>query len=312
MNIIFFGTGVFGLPTLDALKNSPHKILTVVTTPDKPRGRHLERQPSPVKEWALQNQLPLFQFTKINSEESIRDLKGLGADLFVVVDFGLIFSKEILGLPRLLPVNVHPSLLPRYRGAAPIHWALINGDSQTGVSIVKVVEKVDSGDILLQKQITILLDDDISTLESQLSQLGATALLQTIEKLEKGECPLTPQEEAQASTARKLTKEDGHIQWNTPAGEIRNRVRAMKVWPGSYLFYEGKRIRVGQVEFSVMEKDAGIRPGTIFLASQKEGLFVAAQDRILEVKILQLEGKKPLSAKDFLNGFPLKEGAFFE
>jgi len=312
VNIIFFGTGAFGLPALDAIKNSHHKILTVVTTQDKPRGRHLEIRPSPVKEWALQNKFPLFQFTKINTEESIRGLKELGADLFVVVDFGLIFSAEILRVPRLMPVNVHPSLLPRYRGAGPMQWALINGDGETGVSIVRVIEKLDAGDILLQKKTAILPDDDIVTLETRLSRLAAEALLQAIEKLEKGEGALIPQEETHANYARKLTKEDGHIRWDTPAGEIRNRVRAMKVWPGSYSFYEGRRLVIVETEFSAMEKDARIRPGTIFLASRKEGLFVAALDRILEIRMLQLEGKKCLSAKDFLNGFPLKEGAVFE
>jgi methionyl-tRNA formyltransferase len=309
---IFFGTGAFGLPILDALKNSPHKILAVVTTPDKPRGRHLETGPSPVKEWAIQNKLPLFQFIKTNPGETVRDLKELAADIFVVVDFGLILSKQVLDLPRLVPLNVHPSLLPRYRGAAPMQWALINGDAETGVSIVKVTEKLDAGGLLVQKKTAILPGDDIFTLEERLGRQGAEALLQGIEKLEGGDHSFVPQDETRASYARKLTKEDGRIRWSAPAAEIRNRVRAMKIWPGSYSFYEGRRILIDRVEHAAMKKNPGIRPGAIYAASRRDGLFVAAGDGMLEIKSLQLEGKKLMDAKDFLNGFPIKEGSFFE
>ena len=312
MKIIYFGTSAFGIPALDALKKSSHQVLTVVTMPDKPQGRHLKIQPSPVKEWALENALPLFEFSDINSAESIQRLKDLGADLFIVISFGVIFSKEFIAIPRRMTLNVHPSLLPRYRGAAPMPWALINGDKETGVSIVRVVEKLDAGDILLQKKIDILPEDDIVSLEEMLSLVGAEALLESIYLLEKGSAAFARQDEKRSCYARKLTKEDGHIQWAAPASEIRNRVRAMVVWPGSHCFYKGHRIILLETAVSGSAPVSKSRPGTVIAASRSEGILIATGDAPLKIETLQIEGRKPLSAKEFLNGFPLEPGQILE
>ncbi len=312
MKIIYFGTSAFGIPALNVLKKSSHQILTVATMPDKPQGRHLKIQPSPVKEWALENRLPLFEFSDINSAESLQRLKGLGADLFVVISFGVIFSKEFIAIPRRMALNVHPSLLPRYRGAAPMPWALMNGDKETGVSIVRVEERLDAGDILLQKKMKILPEDDIISLEARLSGVGAEALVEGIDLIERGSAVLTPQGKDNLFYARKLSKEDGHVKWAAPASEIRNHIRAMLVWPGSYCFYKGHRIIVLETSVSGSEIVSKSRPGTVIAASRSGGILVAAGDGPLEIKTLQIEGRKPLSAKEFLNGFPLEPGQILE
>ena len=312
MKIVFFGTSAFGIPALDALQKSAHKILSIVTAHDKPQGRHLKVQSSPVREWALQNKTPLFEYSKINSPASLADLKKLDADLFVVISFGVVFSKEFLGIPRLGALNVHPSLLPRYRGAAPMPWALINGDRETGVSIVRIVEKLDAGDILLQKKTAIFPSEDIHSLEKRLSVMGAEALLEGMRQMERGIASFTPQDEKASSYARKLEKGDGHVNWAASAGDIHSRIRGMKQWPGSYCFYQGQRLIL--VDAAPSEERASLRaaPGTILVASRKEGLFVAAQDRPLEIKTLQMEGKRILSAKEFLNGFTMEAGQILE
>ncbi len=312
MKIVFFGTSAFGLPALDALKKSTHKILSIVTAHDKPQGRHLKVQSSPVTEWARENKTPLFDYSKINSDVSLADLRKLNADLFIVISFGVVFSKEFLAIPRLGALNVHPSLLPRYRGAAPMPWALINGDRETAVSIVRIVEKLDAGDILLQKKTLIFPAEDIHSLEKRLSVLGAESLLEGMRQIEQGTASFTPQDEKSSSYARKLEKADGHVNWAAPAVEIHNRIRGMKQWPGSYCFYQGQRMIL--VDAAPSEERASLRaaPGTILVASSKEGLFVAAQDKPLEIKALQIEGKRVLSAKEFLNGFTMEAGQILE
>lgn len=312
MKIVFFGTSAFGLPALDALKKSSHKILSIVTAHDKPQGRHLKVQPSPVTEWAHQNKTPLFDYSKINSDASLADLRKLDADLFVVISFGVVFSKEFLAIPRLGSLNVHPSLLPRYRGAAPMPWSLINGDRETAVSIVRIVEKLDAGDILLQKKTLIFPAEDIHSLEKRLSVMGAEALLEGLRQMEQGTASFTPQDEKGASYARKLEKADGHVNWAAPAGEIYNRIRGMKQWPGSYCFYQGQRMILVDTAPSEARASLQAAPGTILVASSKEGLFVSAQDKPLEIKALQMEGKRALSAKEFLNGFTMEAGQILE
>ncbi len=312
MKIIFFGTSSFGVPSLEALKISHHQILSIVTSADKPQGRLLKLRRSPVKEWTLQNKIPLFKYHKINSPESLNDLKKLQADLFVVISFGTIFSEELIRIPRLFALNVHSSLLPKYRGAAPIHWAIMNGDAETGVTVQKIAFKVDSGDILLQKKTAILPADDICSLEERLSGLGAAALIEGLDKIENGKPSFISQIQAQAIYARKLTKEDGHIDWNGKGSEIINRLRAMKDWPGSYFFYEGKRIIVLEAQVLGPYPFADKKPGTVLAASAEEGVLVVCRDGVLSLKKLKAEGKRELSAQDFLNGFRLKKDALLE
>ncbi len=312
MKLVFFGTGAFGLPSLEGLKNSSHELLNVVSSPDRPKGRGRLMQTSPIKEWAVEAQLPVFQFTDINSAESARELEKLKPDVFVVISFGTLLSLELLKIPRSVSLNVHSSLLPRYRGAAPIHWALIDGETQTGVSVMRMTEELDAGDIALQKQTPILPEDDIVTLERRLSFLGRDALLETLAQLEKRALRFKPQGEARLKYARKLTKEDGHLDWNQKAQSIINRIRAMKLWPTCYSYYEGKRILFLDSELSDKRGLEKASAGSILAASSKSGLVLATKDRPIRIKVLQQEGGRPMPSEEFLRGFRFKEGAFLE
>ncbi len=312
MKVVFFGTSAFGVPSLELLKKSSHEVLSIVTTLDKPQGRNLKLKASPIKDWAQRNNLPYIEVSKKSLPQLSLMIRDLGADLFVVISFGLLLPKELIETPKFMTLNVHSSLLPRYRGAAPIHWALMNGDQETGVTVIRLVEKLDAGDILLQEKTKIKPEDDIVSLDLRLSQLGAQALLGTIQKIEEGTAAFTPQEEKLSTYARKINKEDGHIVWNRPADEIANRVRALKNWPKCYNFYEGKRLLVLDVELTAEENRSRFVPGSITHVSQGVGVEVAAADRLVRIKTLQLEGKKALPAGEFLNGFTIVQGQSLE
>ncbi|MBI3316054.1 MAG: methionyl-tRNA formyltransferase, partial [Candidatus Omnitrophica bacterium] len=247
MKIVLMGTGAFGVPAFTAAASN-HEILGVLTSPDKPRGRNLKVSPSPVKVWAERHKLSLFQPADIHSKESEELLKSFGADIFLVIAYGHILSKSILSLPRLLALNLHASLLPRYRGAAPIHWALLNGDDRTGVSLIRMTEKLDAGDIVLQKETPVEHGDDIFSLRDRLSLMGAEVVAQALDSIQKGKAAFTPQEQSLVTQARKLTKEDGRLDWGESAVKIWNHVRALKDWPGSYSFYEKDRISILSAE----------------------------------------------------------------
>ena len=305
MKVAFFGTSDFGIPSLEALKASNHSIICIVTTPDKPQGRNLKTIPSPVKEWALKNDIPIIDYSKENPLPAVQKLQ---AEVFVVISFGVILSKAVLEVPRI-SLNVHSSLLPRYRGPAPMHWALLNGDRETGVTVMRMVEKLDAGDILLQKSLRIDKNDDIRTLSGRLSRLGAETLLESLDLLKKSAVYFLPQEKKTVTYARKITKEDGRIDWNRPADEIRNQVRAFLGWPNSYSFYQGKRLLF--LEASIETGDVDAQPGTI-LEAGKHGLTIAAVDGALRVTRLQMEGKNPLPAADFFKGIQLNPGVVLE
>lgn len=310
MNLIFFGTSSFGLPSLEAILSSKHKLLSVVTSHDKPKGRSLRPAASPVKDWAAQHGVPLFEYTNINDPQTLERLSRMNADVFVVIAFGVIFSADFLRIPKIMPVNVHSSLLPKYRGAAPIHWAMINGDEKTGVSIVRVTEKLDAGDILETSSTLIFPEDDIVSLEARLADLGAKALLKSLDAIQAGKASFTPQDESVSTYARKLEKEDGRIDWSKKAVEIHNRIRALKIWPVCSSSVKGKRILF--LESRVRPGGSSARPGTLLSASRSDGIVVAAGEGALEILKLQAEGRSPLSSADFLNGFPLKPGDVLE
>ncbi len=311
MRLVFFGTSDFGIPALDALKKSSHALLSVVTAPDKPAGRRLKLEPSPVKAWAVENNVPCLEFRKENLSKFIGMLRSLEADGFIVISFGVILSKEILAIPRLWALNVHASLLPSYRGPSPIQTALLNGNSETGVSVMRMVEKLDAGDVLLQKKTGILPEEDAGTLGKKLSVLSAGALLEALDLLGSGRARFIPQEEKKVSWTKKIKKEDGRIDWNLPALSIENKIRAMAGWPGSFSFHEGKRILVIKAHAKKKERSAA-PPGTLLKASAEEGVWVATRDFPLDVEELQMEGRKAMKAKDFLKGFSLKAGSVLE
>lgn len=312
MKIVFFGTSGFGIPSLEALGASHHSLSLIVTTSDKPKGRDLKSEASIVKTWAKDHKLPCLETAEAKSAGFIEKVRQVQADIFVVISFGLILPKALLEAPKLMALNVHSSLLPRYRGAAPMHWALIHGDPETGVTVMRMTEKLDAGDIALQKKIKISPEDDIFSVEERLSRAGASALLEVLGQIEKNAAQFIPQDEAHASYARKLTKEDGQIHWKSPAREIQNRVRAMRQWPTSYTFCGGKRLIIEQIAVDDSHRLAATAPGCVLEASRDKGIRVASSDFPVEIKSLKLEGRKTLAAKDFLNGFPLKAGQLFE
>ena len=311
MNIVFFGTSSFGLPSLEAIVRSRHPLKAVVSTPNKPQGRHLKPQASPVKEWALGRKVAYFDFFKEQPAQTLLALKELGADVFVVISFGVILKKEALDLPRVMPVNVHASLLPKYRGASPMQAALLNEDTHTGVTVIKMVERLDAGDILLKKRIELEPRETIESLEKRLSELAAEATIEALDLLGKDRVPLTAQKENEVSHTKKIAKEDGKIDWRQNARKLDTKVRAYLGWPGTFFFVHGKRVQVSRSHPVLAYGDSN--PGTVLEASEKNGILVASGERTaLRLEELQLEGRKALPWKEFLHGFPLQAGEILE
>ena len=304
MNLVFFGTSSFGLPSLDALKDSNHKILAVVTQPDKPSGRKLELKASAVKEWALKNSLPCLDFSRESEEACVGQLTELNADAFVVISFGRLLKKNLLEMPKVAALNVHASLLPRWRGASPMQSAILAGDAETGVGVMRMVEALDAGDVLLEKRVRMEPAESILTLEPKLAALGASALLSALDLLQKGKAPWNPQDSKNVTVCVKIKKEDGHVQWSETAENLDRRVRAFLRWPGSHTFLGEKRLILKRCR---VEAGSGHRPGVV-LEVGSSGIRVGAGKGVLVLEVLQLEGRNALPAGEFLKGFSLKAG----
>lgn len=299
------GTPDFAVNSLRALWESEDEIVAVVTQPDREQGRGRRTVPSPIKVLAQERQIPALQPEKISDPHFFSRLKDYEPELIVVVAYGQILSKAILSLPRFGCINVHASLLPRYRGAAPIQWAIIIGEERTGVTIMQMDEGMDTGDILLQKEISIETEDNLETLSDRLSRLGADALLETLKLLKPGKLKAKAQNSSQASYAPRLSKEDGEIDWGKGAGEINNLIRGMNPWPGAFTYLEGKTLKIFGAK--AIEKKAGNRPGVINGISP-QGIEVATGDGSLLIAEVQLESKRRMAVADFLRGYRVEEG----
>ncbi|MFA5345491.1 MAG: methionyl-tRNA formyltransferase [Candidatus Omnitrophota bacterium] len=311
MKIVFFGSAHFAVPSLEVLIKSPYEICAVVTQPDKKKGRHLHLGQTDVKALADKAGLKVFQPENVNSGGSIKYLKGLSADIFVIVAYGQILSQEALDLAKIFPINIHASLLPRYRGAAPINWAVINGEKSTGITIIQVTRKMDAGPILMQEKIPVSQGDDSVILEDRLRKLGAELLLDALGEIENKTFKLILQDEKQAVMAPKLRKEDGYIDWSLPAYKIYNKVRGCLPWPAAFTRYKDKLLKIYKLEIgSVPVGFSGARPGEILNAT-KEGLAVKAGDGYLVIKDLQLEGRRRMPALDFTAGHKVRPGERF-
>lgn len=304
MKIIFFGSSHFAVPALEALIKEKHKVLCVVTQPDKKKGRHLHLGVTDVKATALSANLKVFQPENVNSSKSVEFLKSFNADLFVIVAYGQILSQEILDIPRVFPLNIHASLLPKYRGAAPINWALIRGEKATGVTIMQVTRKMDSGPIILQKEIKILESDDSVSLESKLCNLGAELLLKAVPLIKSKGHELIGQDEAKVTYAPKLKKKDGLIDWNKPAQEIINLIRGTLPWPGAFTHYKGKLLKIFKAR--VIECQYRLSTAGEVQNISKEGITVAAGDKSLLIQELQIEGKRKMGAEEFIAGHSIR------
>ena len=293
------GTPDFAVPSLEVLANSDHEILAVVTGEDKKRGRGQKVIGTPIKQVAEKYNLPILQPHSMKDEDFKAQLRELNPDIFVVVAFKIL-PKDVINTPRLGSVNLHSSLLPKYRGAAPINWAVLNGDSETGITIFQIEPKVDTGDMLLQKKIAI--DELDTTLEvhDKLSLLGSESLLEALNNLESGKTTKIPQDDTLATKAPKIYPEMGEIDWTKSAREIKNQIHGLSPFPGAYSEFSGKRVKFLRTTFEMVNEEA--EPGTIILRNKKQ-LGIQTGDGILYPVELQKEGKRAMQVRDFLNGF---------
>ncbi len=304
MKIIFMGTPDFAVPTFDSLVNSEHEVIAVYTQPDKKRDRGRAVHFTPVKQKAIEHNIPVYQPVRIREADSVEEIRRLNPDVIVVVAFGQIVSQEILDIPKYGCLNVHASLLPKYRGAAPIQWCIIDGEKETGVTIMQMDKGIDTGDMLKK---TVVKIDDCETggsLHDKLSVLGGDLILETLKDIEKNKIKPQKQDDSKSCYAKMLTKELGKIDWSDSAVRIERLVRGLNPWPSAYTLLDGKlcKIWMAKVVSNSVVKD---KPGTI-IELQKDAILIQTQEGILAVEELQLEGKKRMSVNDFLRGYKIK------
>lgn len=310
MNIVFFGSDDFAAAHLEALLASAHKVRACVTQPDKPKGRGLKTLVSPVKGCAQSGGIPVFQPVDLKDEDFLRPLRDCGGDLFVVIAYGRFLPRDVLQMPKTLIINVHSSLLPQYRGAAPINWAVINGGKETGVTIMRVTSELDAGEIIAQEKIKILDEDTSETLRAKMTVLSPPFLLKTIDAIAQDAWTLTPQDSAAVTWAPKLTKELGHICWDKKAVEIHNLARGLLPWPAAYTFYGDKFLKI--LETAVVQGDfSSCRPGEV-VRVDKEGFVVACGEGGLCVRKVHLQASRPMEAYRFVIGHKLEIGFVFK
>lgn len=305
MNIVFMGTPDFAAASLEAIYKAGHNITLVVTQPDKPKGRGKEMAKSAVKLYAESVGLPVYQPARIKDEEAVRKLSECAADIFVVAAFGQILSKEILDMPRYGCINVHASLLPKYRGASPIQWAIMSGEAESGVTIMQMNEGLDTGDMISKVKVPILPSDTGESLHDKLAAEGARLLADTLVSIEAGTAERTPQTGDTGSYAKLLTKQMGKLDFNRSAVELERLVRAFTPWPGTYTYVNGKVMKV----FSAVVDDSNheARPGEV-VSADATGICVSCKEGSLVFKEVQLEGKKRMNVRDFLLGYKITDG----
>ena len=309
MVVVFFGTPQFAVPTLRRLLDSTHSVAGVITQPDRPRGRGQKITHAPVKALALERGIPVYQPDRLKPAEVADTLRGWGADLGVVAAYGRIIPEHLLTIPRLGMINVHASLLPKYRGAAPVHRAVINGDGQTGVTIMRVVKELDAGGMFATVTRPIGPDETSDVVESALADMGAELLVTVVEQLGSGNAREEPQDDTQATYASRLTKEEGLIDWTRSASDLHNRVRGLYPWPHAYTFFKGTRLIV--LRSVVADASASATsPGTILRATS-EAIHVATGEGELAILEVQPEGRRAMRAHDFLLGHRLATGETF-
>lgn len=308
MKIVFMGTPDFAVGALEALVEAGHQVAAVVTQPDKPKGRGKEVQMTPVKVCAQKYGIPVFQPVKVKAPEAVETLRGYQADIFVVAAFGQILSEEILAMPKFGCVNIHASLLPKYRGAGPIQWAIINGEKITGVTIMQMDKGLDTGDMLFQTEVEIASDETADTLHDKLAAAGARLIVEALAKIEAGDVTPVKQNDEASCYAKMLQKSMGKIDWQMEAEKLDCLIRGLISWPGASTVYRGKTLKIWQEEAFAGEEGAGSAlPGTV-VRVDKEAFYVQTGRGVLKVLTVQPEGKKRMAVKDFLLGYPMKVG----
>ena len=306
MRIIFMGTPDFAVPVLQSLINSRHEVVAVVTQPDRPKGRGKNMQFSPVKECALAHNIPVMQPVNVSVPEVIDELRAYEPELIVVVAFGQFVTKKIREMPKYGCINVHGSLLPKYRGAAPIQWAVIDGEKESGVTTMQMDAGLDTGDMLLKTVVPLDEKETGGSLFDKLSKAGADLLLETLDALENG--TVTPQKQGESPTAyaKMLTKDMGAIDWNRPAKELERLIRGLNPWPSAYTKLNGKTLKIWAADVCGQTGEKA-QPGTV-LKAEKDEFLIQTGEKILSVKELQLEGKKRMDTAAFLRGCHLEKG----
>ncbi|MBT6717776.1 MAG: methionyl-tRNA formyltransferase [Nitrospina sp.] len=305
MNIVFMGTPEFALPTLEKLYNSSHSIISIITQPDRPKGRGQKQVISPIKNFAIENNIPVLQPASVNTEEFIQTLLENRPDYIIVVAFGQILREALLKAPKQFCINLHSSLLPKYRGAAPINRAILNGDTLSGVTTMIMDKGMDTGDILLTREVPIEPNDDAKSLHDKLSERGGELVLETLSRLEKNNILPTPQNSDQASYAPKLKKEESLIDWEMDAINILNRIRGLTPWPGTHTLYNGKRL--GILRGEVISGEASDRQGHVERITDS-GIEIGTGKGRLKITELKPEGKKAMAVKSFLSGYKINCG----
>ena len=305
MKIVFMGTPDFAVGALEAIIQAGHEITCVVTQPDKPKGRSKEMQFPPVKECALKHNLPVFQPVKIKTPEAIETLKTYAADIYVVAAFGQILSQEILDMPKYGCVNIHASLLPKYRGSAPIQWAIIDGEKETGVTIQQMNAGIDTGDILCTSVIPIAAKETGASLFDKLSSVGAELIVEALKQIEAGTLIPKPQDDSKATHAKMLTKALGEIDWTQSAVVIERLIRGLNAWPSAYTILRGKTLKIWEAD--VIDSIQEQIPGTV-VSVTKDAIVVQTGEGALQLSNIQLEGKKRMTVKDFLLGYKVEVG----
>jgi methionyl-tRNA formyltransferase len=296
MRLVFIGTGEIGVPTLQALLKSEHQVVAVVTQPDKPAGRDQRLEAPPIKRAVMGATMSIFQPTRIKDRQSIQEIRALGPDAIVVMAYGQILPREVLEIPGLACLNLHASILPRWRGAAPIQAAIAAGDRETGITVMYMDEGLDTGEILLQRKIDILPEETGGSLHNRLAIIAPEALLESLRMLGSGSAPRIPQDKSLATYAPKLNREDGRIDWAEPADVIERKTRAYDPWPGAFMELGDRNLKI----FLASVVDVNGKPGEI-LRSDNE-LIIAAGKDALSMREVQMEGKKRMSAAEFLRG----------
>lgn len=306
MKIVFMGTPEFAIPSLDMLVREGYNVAAVVTQPDKPKGRGNKLTLPPVKMYAVEKNIPVLQPVKVRTGEFAERIRELAPDLLVTAAYGRILPKDVLDIPPLGCINVHGSLLPKYRGAAPIQWAVINGESKTGITTMYTDIGMDTGDMLLKGEIDITPDMTAGELHDKLSDLGAEVLGKTLEMLKEGNLKREKQCEAEATYAPIMKKEVGQIDWNKNSNDIHNLVRGTNPWPGAFTEYCGEKMKIWKTE-TVKKDNVGLKPGTI-CETGKEGIIVAAGDGFVRILEVQFESCRKMCVEDYLCGHKINEG----
>jgi methionyl-tRNA formyltransferase len=306
LRVVFFGTPAFAVPTLEALLRSSHRVAAVVTQPDRPSGRGQKTTDSPVKARAIAAGLPVLQPARLKDPATLEALQATAADIGVVAAYGRLVPPSLLEWPRLGLINVHASLLPRHRGAAPVHRAILAGDAETGVTIMRLVEALDAGPMLAARRLTIGADETSTDVETSLAALGATLLVDTLDRMTTGAIAEEPQDDALATYAPRLTKADSPVNWMRAATEVHNQIRGLHPWPLAESWLRGDRLILRRSAVSPVSDDTA-QPGTI-VSAHGDDLIVSTADGLVRLLELQREGKRPMSVRDFLSGHAVVPG----